>query len=383
MILNTVICGGFLFVYCFTGIYGLRSLSSSLKYRRPSSLFISTEIEKCLYREYSSFFSPMEKSYYDDDVSFTDPLMKINGIEKYQSNVDMLAGRNVLGGLLFKEASISLHNITNISPNQIMTRWTLRVTVKALPWSPTVRFTGVSIYTLDKNGAKICAQEDYWDSINLQKGKYIQKPFLDGLGDFFSQLQSESGNAEMAAPEMPYELLRRAARYEVRRYPRFVAAETTYDQRPEGYDRLGSYVGGSNSRNERLKYYSPTIMNIVDESRDSNVERNKLMQWPLTFALPNSALPDVSNFPIPTISSVELSSQPSLVVAVTRFDVAATEEVVKGYRAQLIRDISADGLLPVGKKDGKESFTIAQYDALFSLNKRRNEVWVELQEHLW
>ena len=50
------------------------------------------------------------------------------------------------------------------------------------------------------------------------------------------------GGAEQVAPEMPYELLRRADRYEVRRYPPHVAAQTRYSKRPEGYDRLGSFV---------------------------------------------------------------------------------------------------------------------------------------------
>lgn len=350
---------------------------------RWSPLALSTDLEKCLYREYSSFFKPMEKSFYADDVSFIDPLLKITGIDKYQSNVDMLAGRNFIGNILFKDASISLHNISSLPQNKIMTRWTLRVTVKALPWSPTARFSGVSVYTLDTTGEKICAQEDYWDSINLVNGKYVQKSFIDGLGDFVGQLQSDSGNAEMAAPEMPYELLRRAARYEVRRYPQFIAAETSYDQRPEGYDRLGSYVGGSNVKNERMKYFSPTIMNIVDSDQDSGVKRSKWMKWPLKYVLPNTPLPDMSVFATPTISSIQLSSQPSVVVAVARFDVAATEEVVKGYTAQLIRDITADGLVPLRQSDERVSFTVAQYDALFSLNKRRNEVWAELQEHPW
>lgn len=46
-------------------------------------------------------------------------------------------------------------------------------------------------------------------------------------------------------PNVKYELLRRAKYYDVRRYPAHTAIETLYTQRPEGYDRLGSYVGNS------------------------------------------------------------------------------------------------------------------------------------------
>lgn len=62
------------------------------------------------------------------------------------------------------------------------------------------------------------------DSINLRNGKYEKAPLLTGIQDFLSQLKdSNKGNAELAAPELPYELLRRSARYEVRRYPATVS----------------------------------------------------------------------------------------------------------------------------------------------------------------
>merc|ERR1719378_113290 len=129
------------------------------------------DLKKCLKREYNSFFSPMEREYYKENVKFVDPLNNLEGVDKYQSNVDMLAGRTGFGNLLFKDAAITLHNIETLSDGRIQTRWTLRVTVKAIPWNPTPRFTGVSRYTLTDDG-KIAKQEDYWDSINLFNGEY-------------------------------------------------------------------------------------------------------------------------------------------------------------------------------------------------------------------
>eukprot|EP01041_Mallomonas_annulata_P006879 gene6879-13953_t len=75
----------------------------------------------------------MDKTFYESDVSFMDPLLDITGIDNYQSNVDMLAGRNMFGSFLFKDASIALHSIVKPSENKLMTKWTLRVTVKAIP----------------------------------------------------------------------------------------------------------------------------------------------------------------------------------------------------------------------------------------------------------
>jgi hypothetical protein len=53
----------------------------------------------------------------------------------------------------------------------------------------------------------------------------------------------------------------------------------------------------------------------------------------------------------------------------------------RGYTMKLVRDLEKDGL--ICSSTSQDEFVIAQFDALFSLNKRRNEVWTTLQEHLW
>lgn len=45
-------------------------------------------------------------------------------------------------------------------------------------------------------------QVDYWDSINLQNGKYGKVSLQEGIGDFLSQLKNDNG-AQMAAQELP------------------------------------------------------------------------------------------------------------------------------------------------------------------------------------
>ena len=366
-------------------VSGFNRLPLSSSQARSSSLFASSTtesssgtqaLEKCLFREYTTFFAPMEKSFYSDNVEFIDPMTSFVGIDKYKNNVDMLAGRTPLGSILFKDASIALHKIEKLDDGRIQTRWTLRVTVKLLPWQPTPRFSGVSIYTLDAAG-KICKQEDYWDSVNLESNKYTKKGVGDGIGDFLGQLQNEV-NADMAAPELPYELLRRGKTYDVRRYPEMTVAQTTYDKRPEGYDRLGSYAGGSNELSDKLDFFSPTLMRI----KDSDGKRSKVMSWPLSFAAPGGSPRDPSTYPNPTIPKIILKTVPSKVVAVSRFELAATEPIVRGFTGNLIRDVEADGMAV--SKDAKEGeCVVGQYDALFSLNKRRVEAWVELDKHPW
>ena len=161
----------------------------------------NSQLKRCLAREYSSFFSPMEKQFYSPNVEFLDPLNNIKGIDNYQKNVDMLAGRTKLGRILFHDASIVLHSVESLPDGRIQTRWTLQVQVKFVPWKPRPRFTGVSVYTLDGNGIVI-KQEDYWDSINLRSGEYSSAAIGDAVGDFLSQCKRDDG-AELSAPELP------------------------------------------------------------------------------------------------------------------------------------------------------------------------------------
>jgi hypothetical protein len=78
------------------------------------------------------------------------------------------------------------------------------VTVKALPWQPRAKFSGISRYTISDKGT-VLQQEDFWDSINLKNGKYESQGFTVGLGDFLGQIKQET-TAEMAAPELPVSL---------------------------------------------------------------------------------------------------------------------------------------------------------------------------------
>ena len=140
----------------------------------------------------------------------------LSGVQSYQNNVDMLASRTALGTLLFRDASISLHSVTggkvvdvesgndsndttataatatrDSTIGDIITRWTLRMTVSILQWKPTARFSGISVYkvspvpvTMDttdvidmafdskdlvnnRHGLWIVNQIDYWDSVNI------------------------------------------------------------------------------------------------------------------------------------------------------------------------------------------------------------------------
>ena len=132
----------------------------------------------------------------------------------------MLAGRTLMGRILFENAKIILHNVTggeitaDGKISDIFTRWSLKVTAKVLPWKPTARFTGISIYKVaDINGRTvIVGQQDFWDSINLRpdsSGEYQKVDKSIATNDFLNQLKPGGFQAQQSAAEVPYELLRR------------------------------------------------------------------------------------------------------------------------------------------------------------------------------
>ena len=324
-----------------------------------------SDVAKCLRREYVSFFAPLESEYYSSSVTFDDPLSSLSGLDAYRGNVDMLAGRTALGKVLFSDASINLHDVREKADGGLRTRWTLRVCFQALPWRPVARFTGVSDYALDADN-KITGQTDYWDSIDLgSDGAYKRSSKLDGIKDFVDQL---FGATPANDGELPYELLRRGATYSVRRYPAVAVAEVRYDQRPEGYDVLGSYAGGFNADKAKLQPFLPSIITVPRSGAGS-----KTMTWPM-------AIGDDATLPDSNIVKSRVAQQ--VTVACLTFPVAATGDAVSYFASELEKQLAADGLSPAPGHDA--NWVVAQYDAIFSVGDRRNEIWIPLAPgHLW
>lgn len=242
----------------------LSSLSSSLSSNSAATDANSVEskvaqLKKVLRREYITFFDPMERDYYAEQVTFDDPMTSLAGVDSYQNNVDMLAARTLMGKFLFQDAGINLHSVTGgevttlkdgtVAVADITTRWTLRMCVKILPWQPVPRFSGISVYKVAASGPKgvqVLKQTDYWDSINLKPGgKYEIVDKSIAVKDFLDQLKPDEFNAAQAAPELPFELLRRGNDYEVRRYPSYTAVKTLYERRDEGFSVLGAFTSGA------------------------------------------------------------------------------------------------------------------------------------------
>jgi hypothetical protein len=120
---------------------------------------------------------------------------------------------------------------------------------------------------------------------------------------------------------------------------------------------------------------SPAIMDVKSDS--------KTMMWPLTFAAPGeecAVLPKLSEETSSTL--VERITIPPTLVAVARFSNASIEPVVRKAARELRTACQRDGL---ALEEQDDAVQFCQYDAIFSMGKRRGEVWIPLQEgqHPW
>ena len=128
---------------------------------------------------------------------------------------------------------------------------------------------------------------------------------------------------------------------------------------------------------------SPAIMEVQNEETS-----DKYMMWPLSFAAPGQ---DVANIPAEAVEKssdgqwrkCEVVTIPSQVVAVAEFTDASMEPVVRRVDRQLRECLKRDGIqVPV---DSGDKVVFAQYDAIFSMGRRRGEVWIPLEDggHRW
>jgi hypothetical protein len=288
-----------------------------------------------------------------------------------------------MGKFLFSDAGIVLHNIKggeiaeDGSIGEITTRWTLRLTAKVIPWKPTARFSGISVYTVaadpsSSTGVAVKHQQDYWDSINIvpnNEGEYQKVDKSIAIKDFLNQLSPGGFVAATAAPELPYQLLRRGDGYEVRRYPGYSGVKLPYRRRDEGFGSLGAFTKG-------MSPLSPALMDIkTDDISD------KYMTWPLTFTSPGESEPPVVKDAVENAGqgqwrTMKVVTTPPTVVAVREFSDASMEPVVRNADRELREMLERDGLEALDGSEDKVRF--AQYDAIFSMGKRRGEVWIDL-----
>lgn len=111
------------------------------------------DILTTLREDYARFPEQQTYDIYAEDIYFADPMMQVQGKQKYQGMIHFLA-------TWFHNIRLELHEIYQ-EGSLIHTRWTMSWTAP-LPWRPRVTVTGRSELTLNEQG-KINRQIDFWD----------------------------------------------------------------------------------------------------------------------------------------------------------------------------------------------------------------------------
>jgi len=145
-----------------------------------------------------------------------------------------------------------------------------------------------------------------------------------------------------------------------------------------------------------MKPLAPAIMAVQqnDSTNDNDVDGTlKFMKWPLCYANPGETAPSqtiidqakskLSNDERYQNLNCQVEIVPSQVMAVGSFSDASMEPVVRKADRQLREALQRDGLQV--SDDTKSRVQFAQYDAIFSMGKRRGETWIPLKDggHPW
>lgn len=263
----------------------------------------------------------IDRTVYDDRVMFRDPITKHDSIAGYLFNIALLKR-------LFRP-DFQLLWVKQTGPYEITTRWTMVMRFMLLPWKPELVFTGTSVMGVNPQTGKFCSHVDYWDSI--QNNNYFS---LEGLWDVIRQLRIYK-TPDLETPK--YEILKRTADYEVRRYAPFIVVETQGDMLSgsAGFNTVAGYIFGKNSKEERIPMTTPVFTETTD------TEESKVA---IQIVLPQDK--DLSSLPDPNQETVTLRKVEGGIAAALKFSGKPTEDVVRKKEQELRNSLIRDGLRP-------------------------------------
>ncbi|KAF9612718.1 hypothetical protein IFM89_003260 [Coptis chinensis] len=273
----------------------------------------------------------IDRTMYDDQVKFLDPITKHDTISGYLFNINLLKK-------LFNPDFV-LHHVKQTGPYEITTRWTMVMKFVLLPWKPELVFTGTSVMGINPKTQKFCSHVDFWDSI--EKNDYFS---LEGLLDVVRQLRFYK-TPELESPK--YQILKRTANYEVRKYHPFVVVETTGDKLSgsTGFNDVAGYIFGKNSGAEKIPMTTPVFTQAFD------AEKSKIA---IQIVLPMEK--NMNSLPNPNQDTLGLRKMEGGIAAVSKFSGKPLEDVVRQKERALRSALIRDGLKP------KEGCMLARYN---------------------
>ncbi|XP_031382536.1 uncharacterized protein LOC116196781 isoform X1 [Punica granatum] len=293
----------------------------------------------------------IDRTAYDERVKFRDPITKHDTIAWYLFNIAFLK-------IIFSP-QFYLHWAKQTGPYEITTRWTMVMKFMPLPWKPELIFTGTSVMGINPDTGKFCSHVDYWDSI--QKNDYFSS---EGLWDVFKQLRIYK-TPDLETPK--YQILKRTANYEVRKYEPFIVVETDGEKLSgsKGFNDVAGYIFGKNSSQEKIPMTTPVFTQAFD---------NKRSKVSIQIVLPLDK--NMSNLPDPNLEGISLRKVEGGIAAALKFSGKPVEDVVLKKERKLRSSLERDGLKP------KIGCLLARYNdpgRTWSL-MLRNEVLIWLED---
>ena len=179
--------------------------------------------------------------------------------------------------------------------------------------------------------------------------------------------------------QQPYELVRQALDYELRRYPSHVLAEVLVrdgdfeDAGNRAFRSLFGYISGENTARQSIEMTAPVVQSarsriamtapVVQQKSDDG--------FVVAFVLPADMTEATA--PVPARSEVTLRTVPERMVAAKRFSGRWTRASWDSHREVLLASLSANGLTPIGIP------RFARFDPPYTpWFLRRNEVLVDI-----
>ncbi|XP_071717120.1 uncharacterized protein [Rutidosis leptorrhynchoides] len=318
-----------------------------------SSKFDIERLVDFLYEDLPHLFDDqgIDRSAYDEKVKFRDPITKHDSISGYLFNIAMLK-------LVFSP-NFQLHWVKQTGTNEITTRWTMEMTFSLFPWKPLLVFTGTSVMGINPENGKFCSHVDYWDSI--KNNEYFSS---EGVVDLIKQLRIYK-TPDLETPK--YQILKRTATYEVRKYNPFIIVETQSDKLASstGFNDVAGYIFGKNSREEKIPMTTPVFTQAFD---------TEMSKMSIQIVIPSDK--DMGSLPDPNKEDVSLRSVQGGFAAVLKFSGKPTEEIVRENEKLLRSNLLSDGLKP------KNGCLLARYNDPGRTKSfmMRNEVLIWLED---
>ncbi|GMH04487.1 hypothetical protein Nepgr_006326 [Nepenthes gracilis] len=319
----------------------------------PKSTVDVKRLVDFLYEDLPHLFDEqgIDRTAYDERVKFRDPITRHDTISWYLFNIALLKK-------LFRPDFL-LHWVKQTGPYEITTRWTMVMRFVLLPWKPELIFTGISEMGINPVTGKFCSHVDYWDSI--KNNDYFS---LEGLWDVLKQLQIYK-TPDLDSPK--YQILKRAADYEVRKYLPFIVVETEGNKLSgsAGFNAVAGYIFGKNSTMEKIPMTTPVFTEAIDP---------ELSKVAIQIVLPKDK--DFGRLPDPIQGGVSIRKVEGGIAAVSKFSGKPAEDVVLAKEKALRVSLLRDGLRP------RKGCLLARYnDPGRTWNfVMRNEVLIWLEE---